>query len=265
MTDHPLAHQSSFNARALLVGERIELRTMEAEDSLAVTPLTVAVEGGGIAVLFRYGAVVFFGVEEVDQTSFLFRLAALIGGAYATPPEESMHVRVTPNGREAVKGNTIIILDPTVEHLQVIADVLAKSAVLTLYEAKIAQGFDSVEPLALDLKLTGRIGGSAKGLVRHIGSMLLSEHMMVGRVSIVEKPEVLWENPSLEGLFIRLEDEFEIKERRDALERKLDLISRTAETLLDLLHNRHSMRVEWYVVILIVGELLVSLYEVFFH
>lgn len=249
----------------MLVGERIELRTMEGGDSLAVTPLTVDVKGGGIAVLFRYGAVVFFGVAEADQAAFLSRLAPLIGGAYSEPVEECMTVRVTPNGRETVKGNSIFLLDPSVERLQAIADILAKSAVLTLYEAKISQSFDRVEPLAVDLQRTGRIGGSAKGLVRHIGSMLLSEHMMVGRVSMTEKPEVLWENPSLEGLFIRLEDEFEIKERREALERKLNLISRTIETLLDLLHNRHSMRVEWYVVILIVGELLVSLYEVFFH
>jgi len=82
-------------------------------------------------------------------------------------------------------------------------------------------------------------------------------------VAIAEKPGVLWENAALEGLFIRLEDEFEIKERHAALERKLNLITRSAETLLDLLHNRHSIRLEWYVIALIGVELLLSLYDLF--
>jgi uncharacterized Rmd1/YagE family protein len=48
-----------------------------------------------------------------------------------------------------------------------------------------------------------------------------------------------------------------------ALERKLDLISRTAETLLELMQHKRSLRVEWYIVILIVIEILLTLYEIF--
>jgi len=109
----------------------------------------------------------------------------------------------------------------------------------------------------------GHINGRSKDLVRHIGATLLSEYVMAGRVAITEKPEVLWENAALEGLFIRLEDEFEIKERHAALEYKLNLISRSAETLVDLLHSRHSVRLEWYVIALIALEILISLYDLF--
>jgi len=46
-----------------------------------------------------------------------------------------------------------------------------------------------------------------------------------------------------------------------ALERKLDLISRTAETLLGLLQDKRTLRVEWYIVILIVVEIVLYVYE----
>jgi uncharacterized Rmd1/YagE family protein len=62
---------------------------------------------------------------------------------------------------------------------------------------------------------------------------------------------------------MRLESEFELRERHLALERKLDLISRTAETLLKLLNNNRALRVEWYIVILIVAEIMLTLYELF--
>jgi uncharacterized Rmd1/YagE family protein len=48
-----------------------------------------------------------------------------------------------------------------------------------------------------------------------------------------------------------------------ALERKLQVISNTAETLLDLLQTQQSQRVEWYIVILIVVEIALTLYELF--
>jgi uncharacterized Rmd1/YagE family protein len=162
-----------------------------------------------------------------------------------------------------MRSNTINIRTVEVERLQIIADVLAKSVVLAQYEAKVSQNIERIEPLAVDLEQHGRISGKPKEMLRHIGTMLLSAYMMVGRVNIPEKPEVLWENPSLQGLYNRLEDEFEILERHTALERKLNLISQTAETLLDVLNNRHSLRLEWYIIILIAAEIILTLYELF--
>ncbi len=42
----------------MLLGERIDLRSSIAGEVLARNPLTVPITGGGVGVLFRYGAVV---------------------------------------------------------------------------------------------------------------------------------------------------------------------------------------------------------------
>ena len=47
----------TMQARALFVGDRIELRALETASALALTPLTIAAGGNGCAVLFRYGVV----------------------------------------------------------------------------------------------------------------------------------------------------------------------------------------------------------------
>jgi required for meiotic nuclear division protein 1 len=83
---------------------------------------------------------------------------------------------------------------------------------------------------------------------------------MVGRVEVEEKPDVLWDHPELERLYARLEDEYEVVERSRAMERKLALISETAGTLIELVHNQRSLRLEWYIIGLIGLELLLSLY-----
>ena len=86
---------------------------------------------------------------------------------------------------------------------------------------------------------------------------------MVGRAEIGEKPELLWEHPRLERLHALLEDEFEIRERLAALDRKLELAARTERTLVELIRNRHALRVEWYIVALIIFEILLTLYGMF--
>ncbi|HXF65528.1 MAG TPA: RMD1 family protein [Burkholderiales bacterium] len=253
-----------FKARALLVAERIDLRAWKDDSRIASNPLAVAVPGGGLAVLFRYGVVVFFDVTEPEEAAFLAQIRPLAEGPLAAVENEEVEIRVEPRTHEGMRGERVYIAQDDIERLQIVADVLSKSVVLAYYEAQIAESFDRVEPLAAELRRRGRIPGQAAELVRDIGAMLLTEHMMVGRVAVAEKPELLWERPELEGLFIRLEDEFEIRERQEALGRKLDLIAHTAQTLIQLRETRHLVRLELYIVILILIEIVLMSYELFF-
>jgi len=265
MTKPPPIPDTAFKARALLVAERIDLKAWGAADALSINPLTVAVKGGGAATLHRYGVVVFFGVSAVDEAAFLAQLQSTVANAYATPVIEELEVRIEPGDREGVRSGVAYLADMAVERLQVIADVLSKSTLLSLYEEKVAAEFDRIEPLASRLDRTGRIPGRSKELLQKIGSMLLVEQRMVGRAEMAEKPEILWDNPALEGLFARLEDEFEIRERHAAIERKLNLISRTTHTVLELVSSKHSLRVEWYILVLILFEILLTLYQLIFR
>ena len=254
-----MADRPDFKARAVLVGDRIDLRSWKQSEALASYPLTVGVPGGGAAVLFRYGVVVLFDTTETEESAFLEQIAPLIGNRFPPPETEEVDIHIDPRANEGMYGERINLVNDDVERLQVVADVLSKSVILAFYEAKIAGSFDRVEPLALELQRTGRVTAKAKELVRHIGTMLLSEHLMVGRVAAGEKPELLWTRPALEGLYLRLVDEFEIKERHEALGNKLELISHTAQTLEQA---RRSLRLELYIVLLIVAEIVIMLYEV---
>ena len=256
-------HKKAFRARALLIGERISLKSWSSIASLATNPLTVEVKGGGAATLHRYGVVVFFDVSPMEEMAFLANLQPSVSHPYPTPETEEVEVRIEPGDRETIKAGVVLLENAAVERLQVIADILSKSVLLSLYEKSVAVEFDRIEPLAAELDRRGRIGGNSKELLKKIGSMLLVEQRMVGRAEITEKPETLWDNADLEGLFARMEDEFEIKERHLGLERKLNLISDTAHTLLELMSTKHALRLEWYIVILIVVEILLTVYQLF--
>jgi uncharacterized Rmd1/YagE family protein len=229
---------------AILLGERIDLKGLESTQRLATSPLVISAGDGQYAALFRYGALVLFGVNPLQEVTFVDQLARLVGHPYAKRETEETRLRVDPAGEEGIEGGEVVLHEASVESLQVIADVLAKSVVLGFYEASLAAIFDAVEPFAQGLKGGGRATPKDRDLLRYIGDTLLTQHKMVGRVEVGEKPDVLWELPGLNRLFSRLEDEYEIQERKLALDRKLDLIARTVETLVDLLQNKRALRVE---------------------
>jgi uncharacterized Rmd1/YagE family protein len=247
----------------VLVAQRLDLRAWRPAGVLATNPLTVAVTGGGVAVLFRYGAIVFFDVGPTAAAAFLAEIQPQVGNPYTRPETEDVEVRVDASAREGMEADVVFLEALSVERLQVIADVLSKSVLLASYEASIAANLERMERLAGELERTGRIAAKTRHLLQDVGATLHTEHLMVGRAAVSDKPEILWGLPKLEGLFLRLEDEFELQERHAALEQKLGLVTRTAQTLLDTLNTRHSLRVEWYIVVLIVVEIFLTLYDLF--
>jgi required for meiotic nuclear division protein 1 len=247
--------------RALLLGERLDTRAFERDEPLGIAPLTVDIPGGGVAVLFRYGAVVLFGAAAAALDNFVASLGPSVTAALPVAERDDTRLLIRPEADQVVDlAGNIFLPEKTTERLQVVADILAKGLVLSHYETRIADIFDGVEPLAATLREKGRAGARSKELLRHIGDVLLMQQKMVGRVETGEKPELLWDHPELERLYVRLAEEYELRDRDRALDRKLDIISRTVETLLGLVQTRSSLRVEWYIVLLIVAELLLSTY-----
>lgn len=254
--------EESLTVRTLLVGERIDTKNLEQGSVLATAPLTVRAGRQGRAVLFRYGVVVLFDLDPLEEDSFISSLKRLVADPAEPPETDETRVYIQQDGEDRVDlSGAIVLSEPSPERLQLVADILAKNAVLDHYETQLSAVFDSIEPLAAALQRKGDLFNHGKGLLKQIGGVLLTQHRMVGRVEVLDKPEVLWERPALERLYLRLEDEYELSERSRVLDRKLDLISRTVETVFDLTQNHRSMRIELYILVLIVIETLLAVVD----
>jgi uncharacterized Rmd1/YagE family protein len=118
-----------------------------------------------------------------------------------------------------------------------------------------------VEPLARQLAENGRTPGGRRAILKHIGNALLVQHRVSGRVAVAEKPDAVWDRPDLERLYARLQDEYELTERAEALSRKLSVISDTAEVLTDMIDTKRSLRLEFIIVVLILFEIGITMYQ----
>ena len=252
---------AAVSVRAYLVSERLHLRGYY-ETPMEFQPLVVAAGESGLAMLFRYGAVVLFNLSDAEQKAFLLDLAPRMERPLSHPETEDGRIFVSAGQAEGVAFDGIAVSDLGLPRLQLVAIVLARSVALQRYETAMAAVFDVIEPLAQRIEREGGAPHVLRQLLQHIGGALSVQAKMIGRVEIQDKPELLWDQPELERLYLRLESEYELRERDTVLERKLALVSHTAETALNLLHNRRMLRVEWYIVVLIAVEIGLYTYEI---
>jgi uncharacterized Rmd1/YagE family protein len=263
---HHGAATARLTARALLLGERIDTAGLERSDVISTTPLAFRVGPSGYCVLFRYGAIVLVGLSPLEEDEVVRGLGARIIGRFARIEDETAVIEIDPGRDEQVApGGPISVRDLSPPHLIVIADALAKNVALGRDEHEVSKVFEVIEPFAAELARSGRSPSNRRQMLRTIGQALLVHHRMSGRVEVEEKPDVLWDNPQIERLYARLADEYELKERAAGLSRKLRVIDETTHALTDIIDTERFTRLEATIVALIVVEILITFYELFFR
>jgi uncharacterized Rmd1/YagE family protein len=262
VSDTSQAAKSVKRARALLLSDRIDTSNLEHDGVLSTAPLTYRFGKEGFVTLFRYGVAVLACLTAREEEQVLSDLRSRLIRPVRPREEETALVEITPDRDEQIlPGGPITLKTMTPDHLIVIADALSKSVVLAHDEREVTAVFDLVEPFARQLAERGRVNASRRTILKHIGNALLVQHRVSGRVAVAEKPEVVWDRPDLDRLYARLEDEYELKERAEALARKLSVIADTAEVFTDIMDTKRSFRLEIIIVILIAVELLIAGYQ----
>jgi uncharacterized Rmd1/YagE family protein len=266
MADDPDTRFAPLTARAVLLGERIETVGLERRDALSATPLAFHVGEKGMAVVFRYGVVVMVGLDTLAEDDVIRGVSPRVVDPFPSHEEET--IRLAPLDGQDERADTdgvVRIADVSPARMLVVADVLAKSAALAHDERQVAEVLDAIEPWARILAAKGRRPASRRAMIRLLGEALLVQHHVAGRVAVGEKPDILWDRPDLERLYARLEDEYELVERASILDRKLSLIGETARLITDLMDTERSLRLEIIVVVLIAMEIVLSLFQIFWH
>lgn len=249
--------------RALLLSDRIDTSNLEHDSIVATVPLTYRYGKDGLVTLFRYGVVVTMGLTPEQELDVLRGLQPRLIRPVHPTEEESVLIEEAPEKDDQIlPGGPILLKTISPDCLIVVADALSKSVVLARDEREVTAVFELVEPFARGLAEKGRAGASRRTILKHIGNALLVQQRVSGRVAVADKPDVVWDRQDLDRLYTRLEDEYELKERAEALSRKLSVIAETAEVLTDIIDTKRSLRLEIIIVILIAIELVIAGYQV---
>lgn len=260
------APKRPIRVRALGVAERLDPRLLQQQETIAIAPIVMRAGEAGAAVLFRYGAAVLFDVSPEEEEEVLSKLGPGLVSPFHELEVEEVRLTVDAAREEGLDEQGELWLRAwDAPRMQVVAEVLAKSVALAHYEREAARTFDRLEPLVERLSRGRRPGDSQQRLLGQLGETLLAQARTLGRAEIAERPEIIWDRPALGRLYQRLAVEYELMERDHALTRKNDFISSSVGALIDLVQQRQSIRLEWYIVVLIMIEIVILLYELFWR
>jgi uncharacterized Rmd1/YagE family protein len=146
--------------------------------------------------------------------------------------------------------------DLDLTRLQLVAQVLAQSSALELIEWEVDEFLAESENLTGFLKKTGWVNRKRHKLLQFLGEGLSAKHKIVNQLSLFSEPEKAWEKEDFYHLYLGLFDNFDIKERIDTIEKKLNLCSEVTELLLQVADSRRAEILEVTIIVLILCEIL---------
>jgi required for meiotic nuclear division protein 1 len=117
------------------------------------------------------------------------------------------------------------------------------------------------------LQRRGELIASEKSILTTVGFTLAVREAILAKLSLFDDPAETWQSETLSRLHNLLCEHFDIQKRLSALHEKLTFLSDLNTTLMSLLQNRTSHRLEWVVILLILIEVIFSFYHFFssFH
>jgi uncharacterized Rmd1/YagE family protein len=138
---------------------------------------------------------------------------------------------------------------------------LAQSIKLEAFEEAIKEVIKKNNYLPEEMATGGVISLSRRAIFKRMGEIFLARRSINLNIEYLDAPEFFWRNPNLEPYYIMIKKFLEIRNRVMALNQKLDVL----QELLDILHSqvqhRHLSLLESIIILLIVVEIIVSLFQ----
>lgn len=237
-----------------------ELATYYPEAKRTPRELWYAPASGGTVFIYPFGAVVFFDVTPEARDTELERLRRMRPGlTVAQVITEEFTVREDPGARPDMVDGVLTLDRLTYERASVVALTVAQSAAMDYYDRIVDHMFTDTDKLVGTLEKYGTMPVRTRHLHKFIGAAIGTRSEVLSVLHLLDKPDAIWDDPGADHIYTELRVEFDLADRYQALERKLESVQDALELVTDVARDRRLVLLEAAVVFLIVLEIVLSL------
>ncbi len=224
---------------------------------------------GGDAFFFADGCFVLWGAPtEVSQLLLNFKanlqcFATATGGDSET---ETLfyEMREAPGHHlvAGLEGEQIVLQVPRGEEAELavtramlaFSNGLADSVKLATLENSMDEYIERIKPIPLALANGRQLPVSRAKVLRLTGELLKFRAQLNLHSELTDTPELYWTEPQLEEIYHRVVRVLEIRQRAHMLNKRLDYANELASVLRSHLSERHGLKLEWGIIVLIAVE-----------
>ena len=245
-----------MKCKAYLVADSIDLTSLPNELKLKETCF-FQVEGNKY-VIFPYGVIVCWGDGHLAP-------ALVILQPHLTRPYGEKLIQTDEFSVEKqVEGQTKLILSdtiylPEIDNLILTAfsHPIAQSIRLIKFEDEIIESISHFIHIPGNLAKYGKIKESKKQISKMQGHLYSVKSLIRLEHSILDKPEFFWEYPEFDDHYNRVANYLEINQRLTIMDKKFETIDEILNILSNELNHRHSSKLEWIIILLILIEIVI--------
>ncbi|XP_040454214.1 required for meiotic nuclear division protein 1 homolog isoform X2 [Falco naumanni] len=229
-------------------------------------------DDSGIIFFFREGAVVFWNVEEKSMKNIMQVLEQHEIQPYEVAlvywENEEMNYRIGEGQSKLHKGeillNSELDSDEVVLQKFAFSNALCLSVKLAIWESLLDNFVESIQSIPEILKSRRKVKLSHADVMQKIGELFALRHRINLSSDLLITPDFYWDREKLEELYDKTCQFLNINRRVKVMNEKLQHCMDLTDLMRNHLNEKHALRLEWMIVILITIEVLFELARVVF-
>ena len=212
--------------------------------------------------IYSFGSVVFANVDLKSS----YKLLRKIHKSLTEPLEEDLMEEYAWTDKDVtadeVGYNVLKLKESSPDKLLLAAYVLAQSVAIDHFDNLAETIVATFEKLNSELEHKGSLRTGTKKILKSVGTGNAILHATITRLSLLDKPDIVWEHSELESLYQNMRAMFELDDRFKNIEYKIQYIQNSSEIFLSLLRDRRSQALEIIIIFLIALEILLFLPDI---
>ncbi|XP_025900124.1 required for meiotic nuclear division protein 1 homolog isoform X2 [Nothoprocta perdicaria] len=229
-------------------------------------------DDAGMIFFFREGAVVFWNVEEKTMKNVMRVLEHHEIQPYEVAlvhwENEEMNYRKGEGQSKLHKGeillNSELDIDEVVLQKFAFSNALCLSVKLAIWESLLDNFVESIQSIPEILKSRRKVKLSHADVMQKIGELFALRHRINLSSDLLITPDFYWDREKLEELYDKTCQFLNINRRVKVMNEKLQHCMELTDLMRNHLNEKHTLRLEWMIVILITIEVMFELARVIF-
>ncbi len=238
------------------------------EEPMKLSPVSFSLASGSdaeLVYLYYFGGIVFINCSGDIIARFLDGIpiyADNIKGQPHLPYREEYRLEIDPAREPDITNDSAVMPRYNLAFMDIICFVIAKSVALERIEERIDVVFDEVEGLIANLG-KGTLELPDRDMARLASSILSFKFTSIAHIMVLDKPEITWDNPEADRLYLTMASLFELNQRYQEIKHKSETLLDMTDVFTSLSHARRSARLEWIIIILIAIEIVLFVLEMY--
>jgi uncharacterized Rmd1/YagE family protein len=220
--------------------------------------------GGGLIFAFSFGVLVFIDVNPNERAAEIDALARHLKIDLSERiVTEEFSVKEDPSEKSRAEFSCVFINDVTPERLAVLALIVAQSAAMEYYEGVVSEYKARVLEVGHRVGSTGSVRMSPRNLNKLVGRALSMRHEVLGVLHMLDRPDIIWDDDIMDKLYEDIRAAFDLPDRFQALEYKLQAIQDSLVLLVETVRDSRLYGADVLIILLIGVEIIFTLLERF--